>query len=186
LPAKGLRAPTSPVLTNAMMYSFDKIIADYCADNDMTYTRYADDLFVSTDAANALGEVYSLIRQAAQEFQFGDLNVNRRKTAFLSKKYRRKITGLVLTPTGNVSIGRARKREIKALVHQLLQGLIVGEQVEYLKGLLSFVSDVEPTFLNSLTRKYSNHFLWMLYHTQKTSPTSFAALEELDPTQESP
>lgn len=174
-------APSSPVLTNAMMYSFDQCISEYCERVGLVYTRYADDVFISSNEANALGEAYQVVKGAAAAFPYADLKVNGKKTAFLSRKYRRRITGLVITPQGQVSIGRDRKREVKSLVYQLLNSSISTEKIEYLKGLLSFISDVEPSFLNSLTEKYGETYLWILYQGHSVLPTTFSALETIDP-----
>ncbi|WP_338791274.1 reverse transcriptase family protein [Bernardetia sp. MNP-M8] len=41
-------APTSPYLSNIILASFDKDIAEYCNEKNLYYTRYADDLAFST------------------------------------------------------------------------------------------------------------------------------------------
>ena len=174
-------APTSPVLTNAMMYSFDRALFEFCQNNAMVYTRYADDLFISTDVPNALSGAYNFVRDQCSLFQFSDLRINSKKTVFLSRKYHREITGLVITPDRKVSLGRNRKREIKSLIFQAIKGDISQDRLEYTRGLISFASDVEPSFMTSLANKYGEDFWWTLQHRYKPLPTSFAKLEDLDP-----
>src|SRR5207249_2470068 len=41
-------APTSPMLSNLAMRAFDEAVAAIAADYDLIYTRYADDLCLST------------------------------------------------------------------------------------------------------------------------------------------
>lgn len=173
-------SPTSPVLTNAIMFSFDEAVFKYCKSNGLKYTRYADDIFISSSEPNKLGEAYQIVRRVADNFKFANLKINGRKTAFLSRRYKRLVTGLVITPQGKISIGRDRKRKIKALIHQLLKGELSGEKVSYLKGLLSFVSDVEPDFVQALRKKYGNEYVEMLHYTHAPIPTSFSALEFLE------
>lgn len=174
-------APTSPVLTNAMMYSFDDALADFAQANSMVYTRYADDLFFSTNLPNKLSSAYNFVKERSFEFHFSNLRINSSKTAFLSRRYKREVTGLVITPDKRVSIGRKRKREIKSLIFQCLRGELDQIRLDYLKGLLSFVSDVEPSFITSLTEKYGEEFWWSLKHRYRPLPTSFSKLEDLDP-----
>lgn len=42
-------APSSPILSNILMFEFDNRVFDYCKDNSIIYTRYADDLAFSTN-----------------------------------------------------------------------------------------------------------------------------------------
>lgn len=174
-------APTSPVLTNAMMYRFDTALFEFTRVNAMVYTRYADDIFISTDAPNTLSSAYNFVRDQCALFPFSDLRINTKKTAFLSRRYRREITGLVITPDKKVSLGRKRKREIKSLIFKSIQGDVPQDRLEYLKGLISFASDVEPSFISSLADKYGEDFWWVLQQRYKPLPTSFAKLEDLDP-----
>lgn len=173
-------APTSPALTNAIMYSFDSKLAELCGQRSIVYTRYADDIFMSTNQPNVLGEMYQEVVELAKQFEFARLVLNRKKTAFLSKRYHREITGLVLTPDGRVSIGRDRKREIKALVHAYFLNQLAQDREEYLKGLLSFAQDAEPSFYQSLIEKYGEDVHFIL-HFQAKAPNVFGVLETLDP-----
>jgi len=82
------------------------------------------------------------------------LRLNHQKTTYLSKKYSRQITGVIITPEHTLSIGRARKREIKALIHQWIKGEMELEKFFYLKGLFAFAIDIEPQFEARLSEKY--------------------------------
>lgn len=147
-------APTSPMLTNAMMFDFDSKLQNYCEERAMIYTRYADDLFISATEPERLSLAKEFVLCNTQNFPYARLKINENKTAFLSRKYRRSITGLVLTPNDKISVGRHRKREIKALVYKYLNGTLEVEKLGYLKGLIAFVSDAEPEFRGALDRKY--------------------------------
>ncbi len=41
-------APSSPIVSNTVMYDFDEEVNKYCIDNRMKYTRYADDMCISS------------------------------------------------------------------------------------------------------------------------------------------
>lgn len=159
-------APSSPVITNAMMYLFDSALASACADRDLIYTRYADDLFISSTEPGRLSDIPALVQELAAIFPYSSLNINPTKTAFLSRKYHREITGLVITPEGRLSIGRDRKREIKSLVHRYSAGAISSEKLAYLRGLLAFAEDVEPKFIFALNQKYGPQLVSSIYRKQ--------------------
>lgn len=55
-----------------------------------------------------------------------------------------------------MSIGRGRKREIKALIHLWLKGQIAPDKVHYMRGLLAFARDIEPDFEINMRKKYGN------------------------------
>jgi RNA-directed DNA polymerase len=42
-------APTSPVISNFICYQLDSDLIDFCGENHLTFTRYADDLTFSSD-----------------------------------------------------------------------------------------------------------------------------------------
>jgi len=71
-----------------------------------------------------------------------------------TRKYKRFVTGLVLTNDNKVSIGHERKRRIHAALYRESQGRLDYQQRARLAGLLAFVNDVEPAFLARLEEKY--------------------------------
>ncbi len=164
-------APSSPLLTNAMMFDFDILISNWCEERDLVYTRYADDLFISSDKPNMLSEALGKIEDCAQVYRFAALRINREKTAFLSRRYRRSITGITVTPTRSLSIGRDRKMRLKSDVYEYQQGRLSPDQLARVHGMLAFVMDVEPTFYSTLTRKYGNETIEDIKAGRERSPT---------------
>lgn len=155
-------APTSPKITNAMMYDFDDYISSLVTKNQLVYTRYADDLFISSCLPNKLEGVAEEIGDFSKKYEHVTLEINSDKTAFLSRRYRRSITGLIITPDQNVSIGRKRKREIKSLINSYKYGHLEPDRCAYLQGLLAFAMDVEDRFFMSLQAKYGEEILSMI------------------------
>lgn len=156
-------APSSPLLSNILLYRFDVKVSALCAASGITYTRYADDLSFSTNAAGVLREVEAKVAEICRQARPPRLVLNEAKTVHASKKGLRRVTGLVLANDGLVSIGRERKREIRARFHRYLRGGLNEEEIAELGGLLSFVKSVEPVFLQRLARTYGagalNHLL---------------------------
>jgi len=147
-------APTSPFLSNAIMFEFDSLLFSYCSENNISYTRYADDLAFSMHDMKQRGEVLQKVKIVLKSLSFPTLKLNKRKTVFGSKAHRRLVTGLILTNAGEVSLGRDNKRRIRAQIHHLLQGKLSDEGKKYLRGMLSFARDVEPKFIERMKNKY--------------------------------
>ena len=157
-------APSSPTITNVMMYSFDQGMAAFCDQRNVIYTRYADDIFVSSRDGNSLSGFENEIRRLNRGADHLALRINHKKTAFLSRKYSRKLAGIVITPDRKLSIGRHRKREIKALIYLWVKGELPRERHDYLRGLLAFAKDVEPDFEERMTRKYGPEPIHSILH----------------------
>lgn len=149
-------APSSPAITNAMMFSFDQQMFQYCGSKGLVYTRYADDLFVSANEPDLLKNLETKIAEFKRNLPHLSIRLNRKKTAHLSKKYRRSVTGVVITPQHTLSIGRERKKKIKALLHRWVTGKLPPHEVHHMRGLLAFARDIEPSFETSLRVKYGH------------------------------
>ncbi|MHC6156242.1 retron St85 family RNA-directed DNA polymerase [Bradyrhizobium elkanii] len=147
-------APSSPCLSNILMNDFDTQITEMVSRDKVTYTRYADDLTFSAKRTGFLTGVERGLRRKLQEIKSPSLTLNASKTVLATTKYKRRVTGLVLTNAGEVSLGHGRKREIRAKLHYELQGRLTTQQRAELAGLLAFVHDVEPKFLLKLEVKY--------------------------------
>lgn len=147
-------APSSPIISNAILYDFDCRVSEYCEKHKFKYTRYADDLTFSSDEQDKLHLAVDFVRALIKKIDNPTLTINERKVVSISKKHRRTVTGLTLTSDGRVSIGRVRKREIKALVHQYIEGKLPPEKVDYLKGWVAYMNSADPAGLESLMKKY--------------------------------
>jgi retron-type reverse transcriptase len=167
-PARGkplvlsIGAPSSPFISNTIMLKFDKIVSDYCIENDITYSRYADDLVFSTSLPQVLPLIPKIIEETTKTIPYPRLKINREKTVFSSKKHNRHITGLTITNEARVSIGRAKKRYISSLVHKYTLNQLDNKQLGYLKGYLAFCFDVEKEFVRRLEIKYSKSVVFEL------------------------
>jgi RNA-directed DNA polymerase len=147
-------APSSPTLSNILMNDFDTRISDMVYEDRVKYTRYADDMTFSAKRTGFLTIVEKALRRTIREIKSPSLTINEAKTVLATTKYKRFVTGLVLTNDGDVSIGQERKRKIRAALHNELYGRLEPSQRTELAGLLAFVYDVEPQFLARLEQKY--------------------------------
>jgi RNA-directed DNA polymerase len=72
----------------------------------------------------------------------------------MSRGNRRIINGLVVTPQGNVTIGRKNKRYARKLLYLLSEERISEKERRYLQGYLGFMQSVEPGAINQFVLKY--------------------------------
>lgn len=142
---------SSPIVSNVIMYDFDQELLNYCEKCNYTYSRYADDIYISSKDYIP-EEVKDYVQKALKSRGF---EMNTKKTSFISKKHRRKVTGLILTNDGIVSIGTGKRNEIKKMVYKKL---VHGEgNPEQILGFLAFLKDVEPYTYNKIIIKYSKY-----------------------------
>ena len=147
-------ASTSPIISNILLYSFDEMLSEYSKSLGITYTRYGDDLTFSCNELNKLHTLENKVRDSLKKIPYpSKLQINDKKTLYMSKKGRRKITGLYITPEGKISIGRNRKSYIKKLLRDFEKG-INKDRFPYIQGYLSFVRGVEKDFWERLHDKY--------------------------------
>ncbi len=147
-------APSSPVISNALLYDLDLLWSYKAEELGATYSRYADDIYFSSNQKGILSGLFEEFKEYIQTMQTPSLQINHEKTIFTSRKRRRMVTGLILTTDRKISIGRDRKRKIKALMHHFSQGTLPPKEIQYLKGMISFVKSVEPSFIEGLNPKY--------------------------------
>lgn len=162
-------APSSPHLSNLLMYEFDRRIAEAVAEDYVTYTRYADDLTFSAKRTGYLNKVQATVRRVIREMAYPKLTVNEAKTVLATPKYHRQVTGLVLTNDGRVSLGRERKRRISASLHHFKMGRLTPKQARELLGTMAFSRDVEPEFFLRMELKYGKETFELLKRSAATA-----------------
>ena len=147
-------APSSPWLSNVLMYEFDERISKAVREDKVIYTRYADDLTFSARRTGYLTAVDRVLRKVLRDLSSPSLTINEGKTVVATTKVRRMVTGLVLADDGRVTIGRERKRMIRSALHHAFTGKSSAEEKARLAGLLAFAGDVEPDYLELLKHHY--------------------------------
>ncbi|KAB7740574.1 RNA-directed DNA polymerase [Parvibaculum sedimenti] len=152
--ALSIGAPSSPILSNAILIDFDEFVFQASKDREVIYTRYADDLFLSTDKPNCLSVMMELIRIRLSSGGQPSLSINEEKSVFTSRKRNRTVTGLVLTSDRTLSVGRKKKRQIRTMIHLYQEDKLSAESISYLRGYLAFVHAAEPDLLVRLQQKF--------------------------------
>ncbi|WP_275270889.1 retron St85 family RNA-directed DNA polymerase [Limnobacter sp. P1] len=147
-------APSSPFISNSIMYDFDMHLQEFCSKNDLTYSRYADDLTFSSPSTISKDQILGLVELSLQKIDYPNIKINHNKTVLASKASRRTITGINITPEGNLSTGRSLKRKIHSLCCSFIHGKLDTDQIEQLQGYIAFVESIEPGFKRRLLTKY--------------------------------
>lgn len=152
-------APSSPFISNTLLYDLDQEIDHFCLEHEVTYTRYADDLTFSTNRENTLHLIERFVHIALKKTDYLKLSVNEKKTVHTSKGRGITVTGVGITPDGKLSIGRDRKRLIRASIHHFLNQQLDFDEIEKLNGLLAFSQDIDPDFVRSMQVRYGADIL---------------------------
>lgn len=148
-------APSSPIISNFILYDLDEFLYTKSKELGIKYTRYADDLYFSTSEHTVLEKILPILRTFLKESFFIKLLINNKKTISTSKKQSQRITGLTLTTDNNITVGRKKKRYIKSLIFKYINKTIELDDEKYLKGYLSYLYSIEPTYIKNLEEKYS-------------------------------
>lgn len=152
--ALSIGAPSSPILSNIILTEFDKKIHDRCTKIGVTYTRYADDMTFSTNRKELYNTIINIVEDTVLNTEHPKLKINTRKTVVASKGNGRRITGITITNTNSISIGRDRKRNIRAKACQYHRHGLNEEEEAQLQGLLAFAYSIEPNFVSGLMAKF--------------------------------
>ena len=147
-------ASTSPIISNILLYTFDESVSKYSRSLGITYTRYADDLTFSHDEPHKLNFIENKVKEIIKKIPYpSNLSINNKKTVHMSKRGQRKITGLYLTPSGKISIGRNKKSYIKKLLRDYDKEKYK-EKYKHIQGYLCFIKNVDEEFWHLLHDKY--------------------------------
>ncbi|MDH1315247.1 retron St85 family RNA-directed DNA polymerase [Shewanella xiamenensis] len=157
-------APSSPLVSNFILFKFDEIISNHCAILGINYTRYADDLTFSTNEKNVLLSFPAYVRKVLNTLYEGQIKVNLKKTVLSSKAHNRHVTGVTLTNEGCLSVGRNKKRQLSAAIHYFSLKKLSNEDIFKLKGSLAHSVFIEPDFLLQMERKYGKEIIFQLIH----------------------
>ena len=156
-------APTSPVLANLICTKLDSEIARLCRQNKCTYSRYADDITISSQMKNfplahldkdGAGPSSAILSpELISIIKANGFEINVKKTRLYPKEWRQEVTGLVVNEKPNVR--RSYIRNIRATLHAIEKFGPDGAQREFekkfggkvdlsyrLAGQISFVGQI--------------------------------------------
>ena len=141
-------APTSPAITNIVMYDFDQTVGAFCNDRGISYTRYCDDMTFSGDFDER--EVIAFVK--GELCKLG-LFLKNRKTAVVPASKRQTVTGIVVNEKLNIT--KEYKKNIRQEMYYIqkfgvedhLKRMDVADKQQYvlsLRGRIAFVLQTTP------------------------------------------
>lgn len=171
--------PTSPAISNACLYRFDKVFLSWCNDNSLTYTRYADDLIVSGASEDLMHQACEkVIKLLYVEFD-GAIKINPKKTKFIRPGDKVRILGVSILPNGKVSVDGKLKKNSETAMHFLIKDKKMfmsflkepdfEKALKKFSGQLNYINTVDPSFLDKMRRKYGAAAVDKIIHVSVAS-----------------
>lgn len=156
--------PISPTLTNLMMIPADHCIAKVTRDMTphLVYTRYADDIILSSDISFKWSDVQEKIIDIIKQFN-APFTLNTSKTRYGSSAGRNWNLGVMLNANNEITVGHARKKAFKAMIFSFMNDFnnnIMWDlgDVQHFLGLISYYKMVEPKNIDNILKTYSKKF----------------------------
>ncbi len=141
-------APTSPILSNFICYSMDKELTLYAKENNLTYSRYADDICLSSHSAAAIrrlcaindDNIVTVNEDVTNIIKRNGFTLNANKTHIAFSSSRQTVTGVIVNKKCNFP--REDYRSLRVLFHNWKKhgGCMAAE--EYAKAEPEYASRV--------------------------------------------
>ena len=142
-------APSSPAITNIILYEFDEQIGQWCRERGIAYTRYCDDMTFSGDFNPA--EVIRFVRLELKKMGF---LLNEQKTQIQRPGQQQTVTGIVVNEKLSIPADYRRKlrqelyycRKFGIQEHLQKIGLEIPENTYRMQllGKVNYVLQVHP------------------------------------------
>ncbi|MFL3317302.1 reverse transcriptase domain-containing protein [Klebsiella michiganensis] len=156
---------SSPSISNFCFYEYDNLISQYCNEHHLIYTRYADDIIISSQKEIKKDELTAVISAMISSNPNMQLSINNKKTKILTKKYERHILGVSLLTDGKITVSKKTKQDIETKLFLLKTDR--EKLVDYTKtdeisailsiaGTLSQINNIDKDYLYRLRKKYGN------------------------------
>lgn len=147
-------APSSPMLSNLMMVPTDYAIVKALkqANERFVYTRYADDLLISSPFAFDKNAIVQLVADLLPQ----PLKINHDKIRYGSAAGRNWNLGLMVNQHNDITVGHKEKERMRAALHSLLTNPeswpLQDRQV--FQGKFAYLRYIEPTYADTMLRRY--------------------------------
>jgi RNA-directed DNA polymerase len=164
---------TSPLISNACLLSFDNKLQKYCLANSLIYSRYSDDIIISSSEKASLLEAEQRVTTYLAENTNNKLSINFTKSKHTQTGNKIKLLGMVILPNGKVSVDIRFKKEAEVKFHYYLTnkdkftevtGSDFDSAIEKFSGQLNYINTVDPSYLDKLRKKYGATIVDMFLH----------------------
>lgn len=156
--------PISPMLTNLFMIPIDHDIARSAREFSphLVYTRYADDIILSSDLSFKWSDAQKMVVDIAAKYN-APFTLNTEKTRYGSSAGRNWNLGVMLNKDNQITIGHSKKKMFKVMVFSFMNDDRNGvtwsvDDVQHLLGLISYYKMVEKEPIEEILKTYSSKF----------------------------
>lgn len=140
-------APTSPSIGNLVLREFDNFMSDYAVNRGCLYTRYADDITLSSEFWIS-AEVADEIGRMVESYGFA---LNRAKTHFMGPGDRREVTGVILSD--KLAMSREWRNKARGFMHRVrMNPRNFEKNREIVFGFYGTLRAVDPEMKQKITR----------------------------------
>lgn len=154
---------TSPLISNACLFLFDNTLESACHERDLIYTRYSDDIIISSASKSELSDIDVLVATTLEACFDGKLRPNTVKSKFTRVGNKIKLLGMVILPNGKVTVDIKLKSKIEVLIYFYINdrkkfidtaGGNIGVAIDRVSGYLNYVNTVDKSYLDKLRKKF--------------------------------
>lgn len=156
--------PISPILTNIMMIPIDFTISKMAREHEpkLCYTRYADDIFLSSKVSFTWSEVQSKIEEILNLFK-APFSIKPEKTRYGSSAGRNWNLGVMLNKDNEITVGHEKKKMLKVSIFNFLNDYTNGtkwnlEDIQHLSGVISYYMMIEKENISKIIESYNKKF----------------------------
>ena len=154
--------PISPLLTNLMMIPIDHALTKRFRQKRMVYTRYADDLLISSRQGFSSDESENVVREVLEYFH-APFAIKPEKTRYGSRSGSNWNLGVVLNKDNQITIGHQKKKHFHAMLNNYILDRRNGtawppEDVMAFNGLISYYKMVEKPAIEGIIAHYNQKY----------------------------
>lgn len=156
--------PISPLITNIMMIPIDHQICNELrkTDEHFVYTRYADDLLISSKIKFDCDKLQDYVCHVLEEFN-APFILKKEKTRFGSSAGRNWNLGVMLNKDNEITIGHQKKKTFKAMCCNYICDKKSGKSwdlhdVQVFSGLISYYKMIEKASIESIITQNNEKF----------------------------
>jgi len=154
---------TSPPISNACLNYFDNDLETHCVNLGLIYSRYSDDIVISSQSRESIINIHEVVSELLLRHFNGALKLNKEKTKITGIGRKIKILGMVILPSGKMTIDMDLKSRIEVRLHfyvhnrekflNLVDNNMQGG-IKQLAGYINYVHSVDKPYLDKLRRKF--------------------------------
>lgn len=162
-------SPCSPMIANIVAsHLIDEAIVSAAKENGYDYTRYADDITLSTNKLIDRNEVISFVTEIRKIINKSEyLMVNDKKINIKHRSQKQMVTG-VLVNNKEAGVNKLLRNKLRGILHQ--HKLLDKPLDDKVGGILGFIKQVNSEQFTKLTKDFPCRLLTLNYSNQTMLP----------------